>query len=99
MHDSPHPLAGCTVKLAVTESKVDGDPFAAELTGTTYTVEDWWDRLTGQSWLTSEGNPAAVKYAVRSGLAGIPVDDDVVYGKADGLGHLVHVSELGEVVS
>lgn len=26
-----------------------------------------------------------------------PVDDSVVYGKIDGLGHLIHTSELGNV--
>lgn len=60
-------------------------------------VEDWWDRVSGGSWTTAQGNPAALKYAVRTGIAAcVPTDDEVVYGKIGGLGHLVHVTELGE---
>jgi hypothetical protein len=29
------------------------------------------------------------------GRKGLPFDDEVVYGKLGGFGHLVHVSELG----
>jgi hypothetical protein len=65
----------------------------------TIRVEDYWDRVTGQSWMFASGNPSALKYAVRAGVAGIPADDEVVYGKVDGFGHIVHVSELGEVAS
>ena len=66
----------------------DGEPFV---------VEDFWDRVYGKSWMMSDGNPAALKYAVRSALKPLPMDDEVVYGKRGYLGHLVHVSELTEV--
>ena len=62
-------------------------------------VEDYWDRVYGKSWQVSDYNPAAMAYGMRNGMAGLPLDDEVVYGKIDGLGHLVHVSELGEVRS
>ena len=45
----------------------------------------------------SDGNPAALKYAVRAALrepASLPLDDEVVYGKVDIFGHLIHVSEI-----
>ncbi len=32
---------------------------------------------------------------MRSSMNGLPIDDEVVYGKDEGnLGHLIHVSEL-----
>lgn len=89
MHAEPHPLAGQTVKIR--------DDAGAEIGGATYRVEDWWDRMYGGSWMTADGNPAAMKYALRIGMNSsylTPLDDEVVYGKVDGLGHLVHVSEL-----
>lgn len=59
-------------------------------------IEDWWDRVSGESWMFAQGNPAALKYAMRSGMRrpSLPTDDEVVYGKFEGLGHLVHASEL-----
>jgi hypothetical protein len=60
-----------------------------------FRVEDWWDRVSGGSWLFAQGHPAALIYAMRSGLSGLPVDDEVLYGKdVGGFGHLVHVSEV-----
>jgi hypothetical protein len=60
-----------------------------------FRVEDWWDVMTGGSWMFADGNPAAMNYAIRSASV-LPLDNEVVYGKdtATGLGHLVHVSEL-----
>jgi hypothetical protein len=91
-HNDPHPLAGQAVKLNATAV----DPVQKlVLPGAVYQLEDWWDRVAGQSWMVANGNPAAMHYAVRSAFnAGIPTDDEVVYGKIGGLGHLVHVSEL-----
>lgn len=81
MHDQPHPLAGQTVS---TSSYGE------------FVVEDWWDRVTGGSWMYANGNIAAMKYGVRSGKAHLPIDDEVVYGKVNGngFGNLVHVSEI-----
>ena len=86
-HEEPHPLAGKTVKI-----------IAGEYEGKHYWIEDWWDKITGGSWMFAEGNPACLQYAMRSGLGNLPTDDEVVYGKIGALGHLVHVSELGEEV-
>ena len=94
IHKEAHPLAGRTVVLN------SQDPVRGMVTeGQHYWVEDWWDRVSGGSWMYADGNPACIQYAVRTGtLKTIPTDDEVVYGKIDGIGHLVHVSELGEVV-
>lgn len=86
-HPHPHPAAGLTVRLE------DGDALggrpAAELI-----VEDWVDRVMGGSWMFMKGNPAALTYAVRA--AGLPCDDEVLYGKdpTTGRGHMVHNSEI-----
>jgi hypothetical protein len=85
IHAEPFEGAGAT--FALDANGID----AAEIK-----VEDWWDRVAGKGWAWCDGNPAAMAYAVRTGLMApdIPPDDEVVYGKICGLGHLVHVSEL-----
>lgn len=90
-HSNRHPLAGnmVTVKMQNGLSGKDVSPVTYE-----FWLEDWWDRLTGSSWKHAVGNPAALKYAMRSGFTGLPTDDEVVYGKIGGLGHLVHASEI-----
>jgi hypothetical protein len=72
---------------------------AKGLDAETIRIEDYWDRVSGLSWTLCSGNPAAPSYAMRSGMAPLPLDDEVVYGKVEGFGHLVHISELGEVRS
>lgn len=95
MHDQVHPLAGKVVRL----SPKAQDPHRNEVVpDTEFRVEDWWDHLTGGSWSTADRNPAALKYAMRAGFAFLPWDDEVVYGKIGAFGHLVHVSELGDVI-
>lgn len=90
-HSEPHPLAGQTVKL---ELAAEGPNLA---NGDLYQIEDYWDRISGGSWMFAAGNPAAMLYGMRSGIGNLPVDDEVVYGKDEfGLGHIVHVSELIE---
>lgn len=85
-HNEAHPLAGETVVLA-----------SGYFAGQSYWVEDWWDRIAGRSWTGCNGNPACLEYAVRSGTVdGDPVDDEVVYGKIDGLGKLIHIRHLPE---
>ncbi len=84
-----HPLAGKTVTIK-----------SGKFAGEKYRLEDWWQNVSGKSWQVSQGNPAALSYAMRSGLKDdLPIDDEVVYGKIGTFGHLVHVSELGEVIS
>lgn len=84
IHTEPHSLAGQTVDI-----KIDGETLECRL-------EDWWDRVYGSSWMFADGNPAALKYAMRAGFAGLPVDNEVVYGKVGAFGHLIHVSEIVE---
>jgi len=84
MHTDASPLAGKPVQVDLGEGEI-----------AYFNVEDWWDRVAGQSWMHSNGNPAALKYAVRGAIKRLPLDDEVVYGKwLNGLGDLVHVSEV-----
>lgn len=81
IHADPHPQAGTTVEVDV--PGVGAGPFR---------IEDWWDRVYGESWTTSTGNWAALNYGIRAGLSRL--DDEVVYGKLDSAGVILHVSEL-----
>lgn len=89
IHSEPHPLAGQTVALNST-FKHPQFPNAKTLR-----LEDWQDRVFGKSWMACDGNPACMVYGLRSGFNGLPLDNEVVYGKfEDGRGGIVHVSEL-----
>lgn len=91
MKREKHELAGKTVIL---NCKSDPD----NLNGQEFVIEDWWENVSGKSWMLCNGNPACLKYAMRGSMAGLPTDNEVVYGKVGLFGHLIHVSELGEVV-
>lgn len=95
IHNNPHPLAGRTVRLVLK----DGHPHIPDAANAVFRIEDWCDRVLGGSWMFAAGNPAAMMYGMRSGLSGAPCDDEVVYGKVGAYGHLIHVSELGEVIN
>lgn len=88
------PYAGAVVK---TKPNVGKDPFCGmELGNREFHVEDWWENVSGMSWMLSNGNIAAMSYAFRIGgrTGEVPLDDEVLYGKIEGLGFLLHVSEL-----
>ncbi|GAB1823542.1 hypothetical protein [Herbidospora sp. RD11066] len=59
--------------------------------GSKFVVEDWWDRLA-EPWQAS-GAPVAVAYKVRAEAAGLPLDNEVIYGKI-GNGLLIHETEI-----
>lgn len=89
----PHPLAGKKVKL-----QVKGGTHPDFEDGSAFRIEDWWQNVYGQSWMYAQSNPAALKYAVRSAIVGLPLDNEVVYGKVDHFGLLIHITELGDVI-
>lgn len=92
IHTESHPLAGQTVKIA---EGVADPAQGAVIAGALYRIEDWWDRVSGGSWMHARGNPAALHYAMRTGVSiPVPTDNEVLYGKIGHLGHLVHVSEI-----
>jgi len=57
-------------------------------------IEGLWRDVFGSSWMFANGNPACLHYAMRSAKDNLPTDDKVYYGKINGMGHLVHESEL-----
>lgn len=86
VHAESHPNAGESVSVRMTTLE-------GELKDTAV-IEDWWDRVSGESWMNSNGNPAALIYGLRTGVVGLPLDDEVIYGKIGSLGHLIHTSEI-----
>lgn len=85
IHPEKNVLAGKTVKLK---------HFVVGYSNKDFTVADWWDRLAGRSWQVCDNSPECIHYAVRSHKAGLPIDDEVLYGKIGTLGYLFHVSEI-----
>ena len=70
---------------------------ANDIGGCEFIAEDYWINIDPcRSWMISDGNPACLIYAMRiaCGKIFIPLDDNVVYGKINGMGYLVHVNEL-----
>ena len=88
------PYAGAVVK---TKLDVGKDPISkVDLGNQDFQIEDWWENVTGKSWMISDGNIAAMVYGFRTGMrhGAVPIDNDVLYGKIGGLGFLFHVTEL-----
>lgn len=81
VHKSSHPLAGKTVTLK---------------NGAKYRVEDWADRVLGESVWRADGNPAALKYAIRRAKENLPIDENTLYGKCGPFGEIIHCSEIAE---
>jgi hypothetical protein len=82
----PSPYAGQTVRLR---------PDAAELGGHQAEVVDWYERLGDKvPWRDNPGDPRAQGYTVRHGLGGLPDDDEVLFARVDGMGQLIHLSEI-----
>lgn len=92
IHQHPSLLAGKTVRI---KSHVK-HPQIPDFGGSEFRVEDWWDRVTGKSWMLCDENPICIDYAMRTGFSEIPIptDNEVLYGKIGPFGHLVHISEI-----
>jgi hypothetical protein len=90
MHNEKSSLAGKVVKIKASVKHPQYPNFG----GSEFHVEDYWDRIAGKSWMFCDGNPACLVYTMRSGMAGLPTDDEVIYGKMGGMGSLVHLSEI-----
>jgi hypothetical protein len=82
----PSPYAGQTVRL---------QPDAAELGGHQAEVADWYDRTgDGVSWRDNPADPRVQNYTIRRALGGLPDDDEVLFARVDGMGQLIHVTEV-----
>lgn len=93
IHKEQHPDAGKTFRLVLNKPTTPSPAGPREYE---FTVEDWADRLWEKSWGVMEGNPTALIYAIRAGFSEIPIptDDEVIYGRVNGLATLVHQTEL-----
>ena len=94
-HQTKSPLANMLVTIKPHIKHPQNKNFGGSL----IRIEDWWDRVYGDSWMFAKGNPACLVYAMRTGFSEVPIptDDEVLYGKTeDGLGHLIHTSEIKE---
>ena len=104
MHEQQHPLAGQTVEVDLRGTR-PGMPGGDDRV-TSLRIEDWGDRVFGKSVIheVHPGNWAVINYGARLYLSHsspnrareIPFDDEVVYGKFDNLGYLVHITEIKE---
>lgn len=83
----PSPYAGQTVTLR---------PDARDIGGQSAAVVDWYERLhDGVSWRDRIGvEPKVEAYSMRAALSGLPDDDDVLFARVDGMGALIHVTEI-----
>jgi|AntAceMinimDraft_16_1070373.scaffolds.fasta_scaffold32490_5 hypothetical protein len=82
-------------KFAGKEIKIKDE--ANQLGGRKILIEDWWDKISGNSWTNNPGNFACSNYLNRiefSSKIKIPLNDEVLYGKINGLGYLVHINEI-----
>jgi hypothetical protein len=79
VHQMSHRLKGQKVKLKC---------------GVYYLIVDWFDRVTYQEWWQDMSNPACLMYGLAVKTGSVPDDDEVIFGKVDTLGYLVHESEL-----
>lgn len=79
-HDEPHPLAGKNTGTVYDDTTV-------------VEVLDWWDRRVGRSWRRPQAIVELI-YADRVRGYSLPTDDEVVYVHINGLGYLLHASEL-----
>lgn len=84
-------------KTVIVETKAP--LFGQDSCRVTYKIEaPWKDVNGGVSWMDSDNNIAALNYAIRAGVSDLPLDDRVLYGKVGFFGHLVHVSEIVDIV-
>ena len=84
----PSPYAGQTVRLR---------PDAAELGGHEFQVVDWFENTgPGRRWRDAfeAGDFRTIGYSVRRGIGGLPDDDEVLFGRVDGMGQIVHITEI-----
>ena len=88
VHQEPHPGQGRTFVVLSSDR---------QLHCKTIRVDDWFDRVCGRAcWPSSTAHPAAIIYREHAEFAGLPMDEEIVYGwDASSAGFAVHASEIG----
>lgn len=90
IHREISPLANRKMTLEIDVSH----PRVKDLGGTEILIEDWWDRISGKSWMYESGNRDCLYYAMRVGYNRLPIDDEVLCGTVNEVEYLVHISEI-----
>lgn len=82
-------------RTAVITEKMN-DPRGMMKPGDTFQVEGPASEVFGMPWDQAQHhmNWAAIHYGTRSRRNSLPDDNDVYYGKVDGMGHVLHRSEF-----
>lgn len=65
-----------------------------EYRGKIFKVQDYWDRLTGLSWIIARGNSTCLDYGRRVDKENLPMDNEVLFGHIGHRSLLMHVSDL-----
>lgn len=102
-----HEAAGKAVKL---KTNLAPENNGRDISGREFIIEDWAENVFGVSWMAMD-NFAATNYASRVVLSNLatamgsskkyiplPFDNDVLYGKINGLGFCVHRLEIDDSV-
>ena len=90
MHTQSSEFAGKTVRIKSDHEQFDGKAMQ---------VKDWWDKLNSLPWAISHSSVACLYYAVRTAGQDALTDNEVLLGIFEcGCEHLIHVSEIGEVM-
>ena len=90
LHDKKSPLYQKEVKIKPHVYHFQIKNFG----GSIIKIDDWWDRMSGGSWMEWNEYAVCTIYAMRVVLNDIPSDNNVLYGKIGDSGYLVHISEL-----
>lgn len=91
MHTQSSEFAGKTVRIKSGHKQFNGQIMK---------ITDWWDNLNQVPWALCNSSVACLYYAVRTAGQEALTDNEVLLGYLDGgHEHLIHVSEIGEVIS
>ena len=63
-------------------------------TNSSFILRTGGDRVSGKSWRGVPATVTELSYSRRVSAEGLPLDDEVVFGRIYDSGYLMHVSEL-----
>ena len=93
IHKDKFKFAGKKVKIKEKAKHFHNQNFG----GSEFEIKDWYDRVSGDSW-KSKNSAACYACAIRIMKQEVKEkDDEVLYGKIDNVGCLVHISEIDQI--
>ena len=90
IHEYCSAFAGCRMKIKPEIKNPHQDNFA----GSILTIDDYWDRISGASWMDNLNNKYVKIYAQRVKDSELPEDNEVLYGEIGLIGYLIHITEI-----